>query len=239
MNAIPLPERPRERCLEKGPTALSLRECLAVVLGSGPPGLGALGLARAVLQRSGDGFAASDEERAFFTAMESSGESHLVGIEGLGPAGQARLLAAFELGRRYACYRRQGPPVPATQWSPRGLPEFAPETLSRITMRDRHEPREWLGFIPVYRSGQVGELCVVERGVRTHVNIDPAEFFARLLAVRPRGFVLAHNHPSGNLTASPEDRHLTRTIDGLARPLGIRLFGHWIVGPSGETWLRD
>jgi DNA repair protein RadC len=241
MNAIPLLERPRERCLEKGPNALSLRECLAVVLGSGPPGVGALGLARTVLQRAGDGFAAADEERAFFTAMESSGESHLVGIEGLGPAGQARLLASFELGRRYACYRQNTQPLetPALSPGPRGLPEFATETLARITARDRQEPREWLGFIPVYRSGQVGELCVVERGVRTHVNVDPAEFFARLLAVRPRGFVLAHNHPSGNLMASPEDYHLTRSIENMARPLGIRLFGHWIVAPSGQTWLRD
>jgi DNA repair protein RadC len=252
MNAIPLTERPRERCLEKGPSTLSLRECLAVILGSGPPRVGALGLARAIVEKPGDGFGPSDEERAFFTAMESSGEGHLLGIDGLGPAGQARLLAAFELGRRYACFRQSSPPAPSPlahtlrsvgsgprPWSPRAHPEFAQEALARVTARDRHEPREWLGFVAIYRSGQVGELCVVERGARTHVNMDPAEFFARLLAVRPRGFVLLHNHPSGNLTPSMEDYHLTRTIAALAQPLGLKLYGHWIVAPLGETWIRE
>jgi DNA repair protein RadC len=245
MNAIPLPERPRERCLENGPSTLSLRECLAVLLGSGPPGAGALGVARAVLEKPGTGYAASEEERAFFTAMESSGVGHLLGIDGLGPAGRARLLAAFEIGRRYAIYRQGTLQPPSSTHErlplrlPAGLPEHARETLSRVGARERCEPREWLGFVPIYRSGQVGELCIVERGVRTHVNVDPAELFARLLALRPRGFVLFHNHPSGNLNPSLEDFHLTRSIESLARPLGLRLFGHWIVAPEGETWLKD
>lgn len=234
MNAIPLPERPRERCLEKGPSTLSLRECLAVILGSGPPGAGSLGLARAILQRPGEGFALPEEERAFFTSMESSGEGHLCGIEGLGPAGRARLLAAFELGRRYANFRQATLPArhPGSD-----LTEIAREALRRVPGHDRNEPREWLGFVPVYRSGLMGELCVVERGVRTHVNVDPAELFARLLALRPRGFVLAHNHPSGNLKPSVEDFHLTRTVEELARSLGMKLYGHWIVSPGGEHWL--
>lgn len=236
MNAIPLPERPRERCLEKGPASLSLRECLAVILGSGPPGKGSLGLARVLLQRPGEGLASSEEERAFFTAMESSGDSHLGGIAGLGPAGKARLLATFEIGRRYSNFRQSAAPH-----APSGttLPERAHEALTRIPPSDRGEPREWLGFIPVYRSGLVGELCVVERGVRTHVNVDPAELFARLLSLRPQGFFLSHNHPSGNLKPSPEDYHLTRTVRELAGQLGMRLFGHWIVSPGGEHWLMD
>src|SRR4051794_38343667 len=129
MNLLPLPERPRERCLEKGPSTLSLRECLAVLLGSGPPGTGALGLARAILQRPGEGLAHGEEERAFFTAMESSGNSHLSGIDGLGPAGQARLLAAFELGRRYSCYRQIGMPIPSTHGV---LSDLAREALERV-----------------------------------------------------------------------------------------------------------
>jgi DNA repair protein RadC len=236
MNAIPLPERPRERCLEKGPNTLSLRECLAVILGTGPPRAGSLGLARAILERPGHGLAQTEEERAFFTAMESSGDSHLGGIDGLGPAGKARLLAAFELGRRYACYRQAT--LPGIR--PLGaVSDVAREALGRIPAIDRQEPREWLGFVPIYRSGQVGELCVVERGVRTHVNVDPAELFARLLALRPRGFVLVHNHPSGNLRPSAEDLHLTRSVCELARSLGMRQFGHWIVSPGGEHWLME
>jgi DNA repair protein RadC len=49
--------------------------------------------------------------------------------------------------------------------------------------------------------------------------------------------VLVHNHPSGNLRPSAEDLHLTRTVEDLARSLGMRLYGHWIVAPGGEHWL--
>lgn len=233
MNTIPLAERPRERCLEKGAYSLSLRECLALILGSGPRDSGCLGLAHKILSRPGDGLGPTDEERAFFVAMENSGTASLEGIGGLGPAGKAKLLAAFEIGRRYANYRQ----APARQ-TPSALPDLADEALAQIGAAPRNEPREWLGFVPVHRSGEVGSLCVVERGVRTHVNVDPAELFARLLALRPKAFFLAHNHPSGNLTPSAEDYHLTRNVDELARALGLKLVGHWIVSPRGEHWLR-
>jgi DNA repair protein RadC len=96
------------------------------------------------------------------------------------------------------------------------------------------EKREWLGFVPYYRSTELGDLCVVERGVRTHVNIDPAELFARLLALRPLGYFLVHNHPSGNTTPSEQDFELTRRVGQLSKQLGIHQLGHWIVAPHEE-----
>ena len=185
-------ERPRERCLSQGPKCLSLRECIALILGSGPRGKGCLGLAKEVLHSPGEGLASEDEERAFFTAMEVSGTAHLKGLSGLGAAGQARILAAFELGRRYALYRER---TKSQGRSRHKLDVIAKQALERINTDLRNEPQEWLGFVPLYRSGDLGELCLVERGVRTHVNIDPAELFARLLALRPSGFFLFHNHP--------------------------------------------
>ncbi len=234
MLQLPAAERPRERCLDQGASALSLRECLALILGSGPPNIGSLGLATRILQKPGTGLTPSDEERALFTALEISGITHLKSIQGLGPAGQARLLAAFELGRRYACLRQR-----IHRYHPsRTIPELAQDALQRVPPLLRAEPREWLAFVAVHRSGELGELCIVERGVRTHVNVDPAELFARILALRPRAFFLFHNHPSGNLTPSSEDFELTRAVAELGRLLGIKLLGHWIVGPTGENWIE-
>jgi DNA repair protein RadC len=232
LSLVPTSERPRERCLEKGAFTLSLRECLAVILGSGPRGTGSLGLASRILARPGDGMTPTDEERAFFGAMENSGTAGLLGIDGLGPAGRARLMAAFELGRRYANFR-----LAPTRGLPEALADLASEALDCVDSVHRNEPREWLGFVCLLRTGALSGLCVVERGVRTHVNIDPAELFARLLALRPRGFFLVHNHPSGNLSPSREDFHLTRTIDEIASGLGLQLMGHWIVAPRGERWI--
>jgi DNA repair protein RadC len=232
-------ERPRERCLHRGANALSLRECLALLLGSGPRGVGCLGLADALVQLPGAGLDALEEERAFFTAMEVSAPAHLAGVPGLGPAARARLLAAMELARRYSALRSTLTRADAGLEQPR----VSTLSLARLALREispelRQEPQEWLGFVPLHRSGLMGRFCLVERGVRTHVNVDPAELFARVLALRPRGFFLFHNHPSGICTPSEPDRVLTERAANLAADLGLRLYGHWIVGPEREHWLN-
>jgi DNA repair protein RadC len=69
------------------------------------------------------------------------------------------------------------------------------------------------------------------------VNIDPAELFARVLALRPHGFYLFHNHPSGDLSPSPADIDLTRQVQRVSEQLGIRLLGHGIVSSREERWI--
>jgi DNA repair protein RadC len=234
IGVLPDSERPRERCLAKGARCLSLRECLALVIGSGPRGRGCLGIAHQILERPGTGLAEPEQESAFFTAMEVAGLTHLADITGLGEAGRARLLASFEIGRRYAAHRET---KFREQNAKRRLGNLPENALDRIGAAWRSEPQEWLGFVPIDRSGRLGELCVVERGVRTHVNVDPVELFARLLALRPRAFFLFHNHPSGDLTPSEPDFDLTRRTQALAHQLGIRLMGHGIVGARGERWV--
>ncbi len=228
-------ERPRERCLSQGASCLSLRECLAVILGTGPSGLGCLGVADAIVRRPGKDLPEPDMERAFFIAMESLGTAHLEEIAGLGNAGKARLLAAFELGRRYARYRerarKENDQRPAQRL---GLPERA---CDRVPWELRTDAHEWLGFVPVYQNRTLGQLCVFERGLRTHVNTDPVQLFARLLALRPFGFYLFHNHPSGDLTSSEADRDLTRRIEQLASFFGIKLLGHAIVCARENRWI--
>lgn len=235
MTIAPLPEseRPRERCLLRGADCLSLRECLAIILGTGPPRLGCLGLAQQMLDLPGQGLSEADAERAFFTALEISGPAALENASGLGRAGKARVLAGFELARRYAIFReaRRRPLA-----SP--LPESRHAALARVGPELRADAREWLGFVPFYRPGELGGLCLVERGVRTHVNVDPAELFARVLALRPKAFYLVHNHPSGDLRPSASDREMTEQVAKAARLVGTCLLGHWVVATGGETYME-
>jgi DNA repair protein RadC len=228
----PSSERPRERCLTRGARCLSIREILALLIHSGPKGIGALGVAARLLERPGAGMGEEEQERALFAALEASAsETTLGGIAGLGPAAIARILAAFELGRRYS-QQIQHHPLPFRQ-----SPRLFRSAAARISPERRIEPREWLGFVPLYRSGRLGELCIVELGVRTHVNVEPAELFARILALRPQGFFLFHNHPSGNLEPSAEDRHLTAAVQNLAHSFDLRLFGHAVVSATSEIWI--
>mgnify|MGYP002376190479 CR=1 FL=1 len=234
MTNTPLEERPRERLLKDGYSTLSLRECIAVLLGSGPKGLGCMGLAQNILERPGFGLNPNEQEMAFFTALEVSGQAHLANMKGLGEAGQARLLAAFALARRYHQLMNQRHPeqdriVITTAWQK--------EVIKKIPPHRKNATQEWLGFIPFHRNGTYGEFCTVELGVRTHVNIDPAELFARILALRPKGFVLFHNHPSGSLIPSEEDKQLTHRVQTLAMEFGIKLLGHAIITPQQDRWI--
>jgi DNA repair protein RadC len=176
-----------------------------------------------------------EQESALFSALESSAADSVLGaIPGLGPAAIARVLAAFEIGRRYSLRSPSQRPSAHEMPRPQRLFRLA---AARVSPERRLEPREWLGFVPLYRSGQMGELCIVELGVRTHINVEPAELFARILALRPRGFFLFHNHPSGHLEPSPEDHQLTSAVENLARSFGLRLFGHAVVSQVGENWI--
>lgn len=237
MNELLPTERPRERCLQNGPSTLSLRECIAVILGSGPPGVGALGLASVILGRPSPTLTETEAEQAFFTALEVSAHAHLSGVNGLGEAYRARIMASFELGRRYSLFRdqhRRPRRFTPAQLAEQPLPARA---LSRVSLEWRSEPREWLGFVPLLRNGDLGSLGVTELGTRTHVNTDPAELFARILAVRPRGFFLFHNHPSGDLTPSQADVDLTQRVAKVGQQLGTRLLGHAVVSRWDERWI--
>lgn len=225
--------QPRERCLFHGSNTLSLKECLSILIGSGSSSISCSEIAELILNKAmGEDSPAIEKDRAFFQSMELNAVAHVQNIHGLGPAGQTRILAAFEIGRRFSLFSQK-----IQYTGPLQLSKITQQALTKIASPFRHESREWLGFVPLYADGKLGELCLVEKGVRTHVNVDPAELFARILALRPRGFYLAHNHPSGNPNPSVHDLNLTQKVKKASEPLGIQMLGHWIVAGPNQYWL--
>ena len=93
MNILALPEldRPRERLLSRGAAALSDRELLAIVLGSGLPGCDAIELAALLIDQSGG-----------LPALATADPHVLKRLPGVGAAKAARVAATFELARRAA-----------------------------------------------------------------------------------------------------------------------------------------
>lgn len=233
IDRVQIDERPRERLVRAGPAALSLRELVALLLGSGPKGLGCLGVADQLLSRHCQDPARQDE--AFFRVAEAARPDVWLGTPGIGPAGRARLAAAFELGRRYALYRADGASPRRARHGP-SVPALIRQCLDRIPSDLRSAPQEWLGFVPVDVGGRAGPFVLVERGTRTHVNVDPAELFAQLLAWRPVLVLLAHNHPCGDLTASEADRTLTALIEETLERIHVGFLGHYVVaGPHSNV----
>ena len=70
-------------------------------------------------------------------------------------------------------------------------------------------------------------------------QVHPREVFADPITDRAASVILAHNHPSGTLEASPEDIALTKRLQKAGELLGIRVLDHLIVASSGFVSLKQ
>lgn len=77
-----------------------------------------------------------------------------------------------------------------------------------------------------------------QRGTVDHTPVYPREVVKRALEVAASAIILVHNHPSGDPTPSNADIQMTRTIIDVAKPLGIEVHDHIIVGKDGHASLR-
>lgn len=229
---LPFAERPRERCLQFGPEVLSLRELLAILIGSGPKGLGCLGVAKSVLERMG-------EEEIALKEIDYKNIPPLTHIKGLGRAGMSRLLAAFEIARRVGdlrSHRKQS----RRKSKDRGRLHFLrQQALRKVPKEFRASRREWIGFIPLFIESGMGNLVVVERGVRSTVNFDPKDLFFQIFSLRADAFFLVHAHPSGDSRPSLEDWELTEQVKKIGRSLNTPLVDHLIVSRQSVSWLEE
>jgi len=223
-------ELPRERCLQHGATSLSMREILDVILEQNPRAMSLGGL---ILERA-------RPKESFFKWVDQAPEFLTLDVSGLGAANQARMLCLFEFARRYsatstaqhysATRQSQQRVIPTK----RGIPRLLEIPADAVPKRFRHASFEWIGFVPMLENGRYGSFFLVERGVRTHVNFSPVDLFAQILALRPLGVVLFHNHPSGCLDPSEADLFLTEKFKKACSLLGLQFLGHLIVSGSNS-----
>lgn len=205
LQAGPSVERPRERLERLGAGALSDRELVALVLGSGCAGLSAENIASSVAES----FPRGPAERDF---------SRLSGFKGLGSGRACALLAAAELGRRWA---ERPDPRPHLD-TPARAAQFVPAEVK--TAQKEH----LYAFYLDGRSRLVhGE--VVSVGTLTASLVHPREVFSPAVSRSAASLIIAHNHPSGDCTPSPEDREATRRLSRCGELLGIPLLDHLVV----------
>ena len=78
-----------------------------------------------------------------------------------------------------------------------------------------------------------------QRGTIDHTPVYPREVVKRALELNASALILVHNHPSGDPTPSKADIAVTRDIINAAKPLGVTVHDHLIIGRGGHTSLRD
>jgi len=204
-------DRPREKLSLRGAESLSDPELVAVLLGSGTKGIPVLELAHRVLEALGD-------------RPERVDVATLAGIAGMGRAKACQIVASLEFARR--CWRRRAPIRAAADALP---------YLQSI----RAKPQEYFVCLSLTGAHEVIETRVVTVGLLDSNQVHPREVFADPISDRAACVLLAHNHPSGTLEASPEDLALTRRLVKAGDLLGIRVLDHLIVTRGGHLSLKD
>jgi DNA repair protein RadC len=197
----------RERLAREGASSLSDAELVAALLGTGMRGKNVQELARDVLD-----------------LMDSSGElspsaEKLGALAGMGEAKACAICAALELGRRLYGTRDRKVTKPADVW-----PIVA-------HWSDRKQER----FICCSLNGahELIAARVVSVGLVNRTVVHPREVYADPITDRACAVIVAHNHPSGRLTPSIEDRDITARLKSAADTLGIALLDHLIFSSEG------
>lgn len=212
---LPAEERPRERLARHGAHALSNRELVALLLGTGTRGRSALDLAEGLL---GSGL----------RGMASRSVAELAG-RGVGPAKATRLKAALELGARLCS---EGTGEAAVFRTPA-------ETARYLLPRYAARPVETFGLLALDVRNRLKREAVVSVGSLTSSLVHPREVFQEAIVARAAAVILFHNHPSGDPEPSSEDLAMTRRLVAAGTLLGIEVLDHVILGAGRHVSLKD
>lgn len=206
-------ERPREKLTERGAAALSDAELLAIFLRTGTPGRSAITVGAEALAAAG-----SLSRMAALSVREIRRLA-----KGVGHAKACELAAAFELGKRLARQMAQSEPLD----TPAKIHEFMGPLL-------RDLPRESLRIILLDTRQRLIREEEVSLGTLNESLAHPREILRPAISHGAYGFVLVHNHPSGDPSPSEADRALTRRIREAADLLQMRFLDHMIIGRRRE-----
>jgi DNA repair protein RadC len=208
LKSLPADTRPREKLLQRGASALSDAELLALLLRTGIKGKHVLALAQELL----DGF--GGVAGLLHTPLEA-----LQHTKGLGPAKRAELVAVLELTRRALTQEMTQAPVFD---SPQSVRQYLQLQLGArphevFAVLYLNSQNRWLGWEELFR------------GTLTQTSVYPREVVLRALHHQAAAVVLAHNHPSGVAEPSRADEVLTQTLKSALAMVDVRVLDHFIV----------
>lgn len=198
---------PREKLAKYGSDKLKDYELLAILLGSGIKGLNVLELSKKILK-----------------VVEKAGIKNitlddLLEIKGLGKAKASQVFALFELGKRLNTQNKTEILSAQDVWK-----------LSADICESKKEH-----FVAFYLDTQnhLIERQIISIGTLNSSLVHPREVFEPAIALHSASIIIAHNHPSGELNPSAEDKKITERLVESGKILGIEVADHVILSKSG------
>lgn len=204
----PAGERPREKLLQQGATALSDAELLAIFLRVGVVGKSAVDLARDLLKRFGS-----------LNGIFAASQQEIAEVHGMGSSKYVQLQAIFEMSRRALAEEMQARDVLT---SPQQVRDYLCLKLGGLV----HEV-----FVVLFLDAQNRVLVQEEmfRGTLTQTSVYPREVVKRALQHNAASVIFAHNHPSGVAEQSRADEQLTSALKQALALVDIRVLDHFVV----------
>ena len=220
-------DRPREKLSQHGPQVLSDAELLALIIGSGTHTsdgpVSAVELGRALTRTFGSGL----------SGLARREEGALTRVAGVGPAKAAKLLAAFEIGRRVEAQHRAGGEDARVQVT-------GPEDVAAAYGPQMRGLKQEVFKIVLLNTANVveGDYTVSEGGLAASI-VEPRAVFQKAVLENAAAVICLHNHPSGNPEPSREDKKITRQLAEVGDLMGIPVHDHLIIAGSGYTSLAE
>lgn len=214
----PAHERPREKLLEKGPSALSDAEILSIFLRIGRKGTSAIDLSRELL----------DKYQGLRPLIDAD-QTQFCQTKGLGIAKYVQIQAAIELGRRYLqAELRKGDVFT----SPAQTREF-------LTLKLRAYPYEVFSCLYLDNRHRLISFDELFKGTIDNTQVHAREVVRTALKHNAAAVILSHNHPSGVAEPSQSDISLTQELKKALDLVDVRVLDHLIVGNSGAISLAE
>lgn len=210
-------DRLRERFVKGGPSALQDYELLELLLFRLLPRRDTKPIAKAMLDRFGS-----------FSEAIGAPPHLLEEIDGLGPTAITDLKVILAAAQRIGRDAIQDRPILGS-WT---------EVIDYCKASMSYETTEQFRILFLDKKNKLIADEVQQTGTVDHTPVYPREVIKRTLELSATALILVHNHPSGDPAPSSADVQMTRQIADIARPLGITVHDHIIIGKSRHTSLR-
>ena len=213
MKLISLPSMlPREKLSQYGVKNLTTQDLIALILGRGGSGKNVFVLA---------------EELETFLAnqIQMPEMDNLLKIKGLGFAKASQIMACLELSGRFLL-------------GGKAFSANSPEELVRHLAFLKHEGQEKFVMVSLNSSNCLLGIHTLTIGLVDKTQVHPREAFAKAIEDRAVAVIFAHNHPSGNVHPSEEDKIMTKHLCDAGHLLEIPVLDHIIVSPCGYSSIK-
>ena len=193
----------------KGRGRRCLAELLAILLRNGTKNKNAIELANYIINKDLQGI----------RYLKDVTIEELCEIEGIGLSKATQIKAALELGIRVASYK----PDKYAVKNPWDIYKYYMESL-------RYEMKEVFKVVLLNTKNEIITDIDVSVGTLNSSLVHPREVFREAIKRSTNKIILMHNHPSGNIEPSKEDKNITNRLIKCGDIIGIEVIDHIIIG---------